>query len=369
MFLNKNRHATWLELFFDLIFVVALGKVTHILAHTHDNHLDDGAFLQFAVLFLPFWWIWVLHTAFFNRFDSDNRFHRILTLILMFVLVILATTLDRGGENNYRVFLITYSFAKLIIVGLHIKNINEVKESLIDKNPIFILLGGTVIALSGIFFDYQVATIFLVGSILFEIILFQVTSHKYGKPADKRHLVERIGLLAIVLLGESVTSLTAGLTEVDWTYSTIITGIAGFAIISMIWWIYFDSLELLIESKKDQKGTTIVYSQLLTFMSFAIIADTIRHAILLDLNLTEFRIMAISGMFLLYIGKQTAYIINIPQYRRYSIQNTLIVLSIASASLLFSNHQYILFGMAFSFMAYIYANYKSQMKMYGKVNF
>jgi low temperature requirement protein LtrA len=189
------------------------------------------------------------------------------------------------------------------------------------------------------------------------------------KPADKEHLVERIGLLAIVLLGESVISLTAGLTDVDWSYLTIITGGVGFSIVSMIWWIYFDSLEQLKESKKDKKGNAIIYSHLLTYMSFAIIANTIRHAILLDLSLSDFRFMAISGMILLYIGKQTAYIVNVPEYRRYILINTLIVLLIACASLLFSKPQYILIGMSFSFFVYILANYKSQMKLYGKVNF
>ncbi|MBC7418803.1 MAG: low temperature requirement protein A [Pedobacter sp.] len=51
----NNRHATWLELFFDLIFVLALGRVTHLLAQTHENRVDDGTFLKFTVLFLPFW--------------------------------------------------------------------------------------------------------------------------------------------------------------------------------------------------------------------------------------------------------------------------------------------------------------------------
>jgi low temperature requirement protein LtrA len=124
-----------------------------------------------------------------------------------------------------------------------------------------------------------------------------------------------------VLLGESIASLTSGLINVDWTLLTIATGMVGFSIIVMIWWIYFDSLNLLIESKRDKYGTGIIYSQLLVYMSFAILANTIRHAILNDLNLFDFRIMAISGMLLLYIGKQTAYAINVPKHNRNRIIN------------------------------------------------
>jgi hypothetical protein len=104
-------------------------------------------------------------------------------------------------------------------------------------------------------------------------------------------------------------------------------------------------------------------------MSFAILANTIRHAILNDLNMFEFRIMAISGMLLLYIGKQTTYAINIPKHGKYRLINTSIVLSIAAVSLLLTESQYILMGMALSFAIYIILNYKTQMKLYGKVNF
>lgn len=371
MYLMKNRHSTWLELFFDLIFVVALGKVTHLLAHTHNNELDSHVFLTFVILFLPFWWIWVLHTSFSNRFDNDSRFHRVFTLLIMFVLIILSTTIDSGIENNYMIFLMVYGGAKIITAGLYAKDIQKMRGRSINKRIIGVLAFGTLLAVSGLFFSYKIAGLLLSISIIIEIIIIQTTlnSKNSTKPVDKEHLVERIGLLAIVLLGESIASLTSGLTNVDWTLLTIATGMVGFSIIAMIWWIYFDSLNLLIESKRDKYGTGIIYSQLLVYMSFAILANTIRHAILNDLNLFDFRIMAISGMLLLYIGKQTAYAINVPKHNRNRIINTLIVLAIAAVSLLLNRSQYILFGLAFSFAIYIVLNYKSQMKLYGKVNF
>lgn len=371
MYLMENRHSTWLELFFDLIFVVALGKVTHLLAYTHNYELHSHVYLSFAILFLPFWWIWVLHTSFSNRFDNDSRFHRVFTLLIMFVLIILSTTIDSGIETNYTVFLLVYGVAKLITAGLYAKDIQKIKGRSINKRIIWVLIIGTLLAVSGLFFSYKIAAVLLTTSIFIEIIIIQtaLNTQNSTKPVDKEHLVERIGLLAIVLLGESIASLTSGLTDVDWTILTMATGMVGFSIIAMIWWIYFDSLNFLIESKRDKYGTGIIYSQLLVYMSFAILANTIRHAILNDLNLFDFRIMAMSGMLLLYIGKQTAYAINTPENGKYRIINTLIVLLITAVSLLLDRAQYILFGMAFSFAIYILLNYKTQMKLYGKVNF
>lgn len=55
-YLDPHRRATWLELFFDLIFVVALHDVGEILIETHDGHIAPQQFLHFV--FLPLWWIW-----------------------------------------------------------------------------------------------------------------------------------------------------------------------------------------------------------------------------------------------------------------------------------------------------------------------
>ena len=48
---EKNRHATWLELFFDLIFVVVIGKVTHILGDVHQGHFEHEQVWTFVLLF------------------------------------------------------------------------------------------------------------------------------------------------------------------------------------------------------------------------------------------------------------------------------------------------------------------------------
>ena len=54
---EKNRHATWLELFFDLIFVVAIGKVTHTLGHVQQGHFEQEQLWTFFLLFVPLWWV------------------------------------------------------------------------------------------------------------------------------------------------------------------------------------------------------------------------------------------------------------------------------------------------------------------------
>lgn len=47
------RRATWLELFYDLVFVVVSAKLAHIISHPHNGHLSSHEYLSFAALFVP----------------------------------------------------------------------------------------------------------------------------------------------------------------------------------------------------------------------------------------------------------------------------------------------------------------------------
>ena len=84
---EDERHATWLELFFDLVFVVAVAQLADGLAADPSVH----GFLVFAGLFVPVWWAWVGYTFYADRFDTDDRLHRILMIAGMFGVAVLAT--------------------------------------------------------------------------------------------------------------------------------------------------------------------------------------------------------------------------------------------------------------------------------------
>lgn len=43
---KDNRKATWLELFFDLIFVVAIAKAAHVLQHPHHGHIETVIYFK-----------------------------------------------------------------------------------------------------------------------------------------------------------------------------------------------------------------------------------------------------------------------------------------------------------------------------------
>ena len=60
---NEPRHATWLELFYDLVFVVAVSQ----LAHKLSGDVSLRGFPGYAGLFVPLWWSWIGITFWLNR--------------------------------------------------------------------------------------------------------------------------------------------------------------------------------------------------------------------------------------------------------------------------------------------------------------
>ncbi len=70
---KEERHATWFELFFDLVFVAAVSQLGAALARDPSG----AVFARFAALFVVIFWAWILYTLYANRFDTDDLIFRL----------------------------------------------------------------------------------------------------------------------------------------------------------------------------------------------------------------------------------------------------------------------------------------------------
>jgi low temperature requirement protein LtrA len=92
---NEERHASALELFFDLVFVVAIAE----LGETLSRHPTATGFLHFAVVFVPVWWAWVGYTVYADRFDTDDLIFLLAMLTAMLVVVWMAIEIPSAFHN------------------------------------------------------------------------------------------------------------------------------------------------------------------------------------------------------------------------------------------------------------------------------
>src|SRR5215204_3463371 len=113
-----ERHASWLELFFDLVFVLAVAQVTQILV----KNSDIVGFLEFAILFVPIWWSWVGFTFYADRFESNETTYRVFTFAAMLAVSAFSLTLSNAftpaGDFS---LVIAYVLVRSILIGLYIR--------------------------------------------------------------------------------------------------------------------------------------------------------------------------------------------------------------------------------------------------------
>ncbi|MEM9555620.1 MAG: low temperature requirement protein A [Acidobacteriota bacterium] len=356
---ESHRHATWLELFFDLVFVAAISVVTHQLAHLHDGHLDSRLVMMFPVAFVPVWWIWSTHTLFANRFDTDGPGHRVATLVLMFLITAMASSLGENLFEHYGRLIAFYVVIRLVLAGMYFAAARRPADALgaFARDMGLASVAGAAISGSSLLAGEPLRQVIFLGGILFEMVAVVVISRRAtARPVHRSHLVERVGLLSIILLGESVISLVGGLQDITWTPPTIAAAATGFVLIGSIWWIYFDSFDILERTRRLEHGFIVLYSNVLFCMGLALLANLIRHTIVAEISMHDFRILAISGMLLFYLGKQTMYYALLPVYRPNILINSTVCLVITIASSFLPRPEQALVGMTLGLLFYVYSN-------------
>ena len=107
-----ERRATWLELFFDLVFVVAIAQ----LAHKLNEEISLSGFFGFVALFIPVWWSWVGAAFYANRFDTDDLGHRLLTSVQMLAVAALAVNIHHGLGDSSAGFALSYAAVRFVLV-------------------------------------------------------------------------------------------------------------------------------------------------------------------------------------------------------------------------------------------------------------
>ena len=122
---GNPRHATWLELFFDLVFVFAIAE----LAHRLHSHSDWPGILAFALLFVPVWWLWIDFSYYADQFNVDSGPYRLVIFGVMFGIVIMALTVPGVIDGRSANFAAIYAALRLVIILLYMQAWRLVPQS------------------------------------------------------------------------------------------------------------------------------------------------------------------------------------------------------------------------------------------------
>ncbi|MFN6496300.1 MAG: low temperature requirement protein A [Nostoc sp. DedQUE01] len=237
---QEERHATWLELFYDLVFVVAVSQ----LAHNLKEDISLSGLFGFIVLFIPVWWSWIGTTFYANRFDSDDVGHRLLIGVQMLTAAAMAVNIHHGLGESSPGFALSYALGRAVLVieyvraGIHIPSARPLTTRYAIGFAIaaFLWLISAFIPIPWRFVLWTLAIVIDFATPL--------TARKFqlGLLPHASHLPERFGLFTIIVLGEAIIAVVNGVSEQKWDSLTVISGVFGLIIAFSWWWVYFDNL-------------------------------------------------------------------------------------------------------------------------------
>ncbi|WP_307468589.1 low temperature requirement protein A [Paenibacillus harenae] len=273
------KKVTWLELFYDLLFVAAVSKAGHVLLHVEHDTIPTHYLLKFVLIIVPIWWAWVGQSLFVNRFGEDSVSHRIFLILQLFFSLIMTASLSVEFDEYYVPFLIGYvglramTAIQYLAVSRREQNHRKVTARYLGSR---FWIGLAISSLS-IFFDSWVRYAVLYAGIAIDIALPLIgRRHLVKTPINTHHLLERFSLFTLILLGEILLSILAVLQSSDWTWESILFAVLTFLLAIAIWWQYFENVERKVNKNIESAGQIIIYGHLLIFISLCMLAASIR---------------------------------------------------------------------------------------------
>ncbi|AYF73092.1 low temperature requirement protein A [Nocardia yunnanensis] len=234
------RRATWFELFGDLVFVAAVGQITHRVG----AHPGAGSVAAAAGLFVPLWWAWVLYAVHANRADRDTVAHRLLTGVGLTGVVGMAVFAGGVGQSRGvdAGFVLSYLGARTGVAALYAWDSRR-DPGLIPVFRSFTVgsVASAIFWLGGLACDGGWRYGAWAVAMLMELALPLVAGRRLRRVTQEtEHLRERFGLFTIIVLGESVLGFTNGLAAAHTAGWAALTAAAAFALTVGLWWSYFN---------------------------------------------------------------------------------------------------------------------------------
>ena len=243
---EPHRVSTPLELFFDLVFVVAISQAAAGLHHAiGEGHTLEGI-VGYLMVFFAIWWAWMNFTWFASACDPDDALYRMAVFVQMAGVLVFAAGVPRFLEELD---------AGVVVAGYLVMRIGAVGQWLraAAQDPVSrpsALRYAAGIAACQVGWLVLLATPdswWIPGFVVLATceLAVPVWAERHAQSGwHPGHIGERYGLFTILVLGESVLSATAAMqaaVDAGGPFSDLVTtAIGGFLIVAAMWWVYFD---------------------------------------------------------------------------------------------------------------------------------
>ena len=238
----EDRTVSFLELFYDLVYVVVISRAAHTLA----EHLTVRGVVEFAIVFGLIFVAWVNGTVYQDLHGRGDGRSRTFVFAQMLILSVLAVyTADAAGESG-AIFAWVYTAFLVLLTWLWYSVRRQDAEEYMDLTRRYLIgmvISVVVMAFSALLPETaRLVTwgLFALGWVFGNLLFGRLQERSGVAASESGSLVERFGLFTIIVLGEVVVGVVTGLSEANRSFGSLATGIVGLMIGFSFWWTYFD---------------------------------------------------------------------------------------------------------------------------------
>ena len=267
-----TREVSFLELFYDLVYVVVVSRTAHHLA----EHLDGTGVRQFAVVFGLSWLAWFNGTFWHELHAREDGRSRLLIFVQMGLLALLAVYAEDAAGDDGQAFAVTYTvlFALFTWQWWSIQRIDRPGYRRTTTRYLAGMVASTAAVLASAFTGDEVRlaiwAIVTVGWVVGGVLLVSSDRTEGFGQGVTASLVERVGLFTIIVLGEVVVGVVSGIADAEERGArTIVTGVLGLTIGMGLWWNYFDLLGRRVPGQQGRRLAVWLYAHLPITMAIA----------------------------------------------------------------------------------------------------
>jgi low temperature requirement protein LtrA len=243
---HEHSRVTFVELFFDLVFVFAVTQLSHSLL----EHLTLDGLLQTGLLGMAVWWVWIYTTWVTNWVDPERTPVRLMLFALMLAGLILSTSIPQAFEAKGLAFAGAYVFMQVgrsLFMLWALKRRSPANYRNFQRITAWLALSG-VFWLTGAWAEGGWRLGLWVTALAIEYL---GPSARFWTPTlgasttsdwdvEGAHLAERCGLFMIIALGESILVTGSKFASLPWSPTAVAAFLVAFIGSVAMWWIYFN---------------------------------------------------------------------------------------------------------------------------------
>lgn len=284
---DDKTPVTYIELFFDLVFVFAITQLSHRL----QSHLSIHGVIEALILFLAIWWVWIYTSWTTNWLDPDRGAVRLLLIALMLGGLALSSAVPEAFGETGLLFALAYvsmqlgRTAYMVWAGRNVDNAgfrNSLRIAFYFLLSAPLWIGGALVHGDIRLWIWSAA---LVIEYAGPFRGFRTPGLGHSVASDWNisggHMAERCALFIIIALGEAVLVTGATFAGLVHDLPTTIAFVASFLGSAAMWWIYFDigagRASRMIETAGDRTG--LIARNAYTYLHMPIVAGVVVTAV------------------------------------------------------------------------------------------